>query len=182
VIVSRVEVVVLGLLAEEPLYGYQVLQRFRERSMGFWVEVAKASVYQSLRRLEDRGYLAGKTQEGDDGPDRRVFRLTRSGRARLQQGLSERAGELAPYETEAGTAMGFLQLLTPTERTAALDARERALRDLLDAVRDERERTRAERGTAVQVTASMLERQEALAKAELGWLKVFRGRAAKLRG
>ena len=53
--VSKVEVVVLGLLAEEPLYGYELLERFRARSMGFWVEVGKASVYQVLRRLEREG-------------------------------------------------------------------------------------------------------------------------------
>jgi len=43
--VSKVEVVVLGLLAEEPQYGYDLLERFRSRGMGFWVEVGKASVY-----------------------------------------------------------------------------------------------------------------------------------------
>ena len=52
---TKVEVVVLGLLAEEPLYGYDLLERFRARSMGFWVEVGKASVYQALRRLERDG-------------------------------------------------------------------------------------------------------------------------------
>ena len=36
-VTSKVEVVVLGLLAEEPLYGYDLLERFRTRSMGFWV-------------------------------------------------------------------------------------------------------------------------------------------------
>ena len=56
---SKVEVVVLGLLAEEPLYGYDLLERFRARSMGFWVEIGKASVYQALRRLERDGLIGG---------------------------------------------------------------------------------------------------------------------------
>ena len=73
---SKVEVVVLGLLAEEPLYGYDLLERFRTRSMGFWVEVGKASVYQALRRLEGHGLASGRPQEGTEGPDRRVYRIT----------------------------------------------------------------------------------------------------------
>src|SRR5712691_4022693 len=97
--VSKVEVVVLGLLAEEPLYGYDLLERFRSRSMGFWVEVGKASVYQALQRLERKGLVAGKSQEGAGGPNRRVYRLTRAGRARLNEGLSERFASLEPYET-----------------------------------------------------------------------------------
>ena len=105
--VSKVEVVVLGLLADEPMHGYDLLERFRTRSMGFWVEVGKASVYQVLKRLEREGSIAGKTQEGTDGPDRRVYRLTRQGRQRLSTGLAERWSALAPYETDAGVALGF---------------------------------------------------------------------------
>src|SRR5436190_16819050 len=58
--VPKVEVVVLGLLAEEPLYGYDLLERFHTRSIGFWAEVGKASVYQTLRRLERRGLITGR--------------------------------------------------------------------------------------------------------------------------
>ncbi|MBA3691732.1 MAG: helix-turn-helix transcriptional regulator, partial [Actinobacteria bacterium] len=97
--VSKVEVVVLGLLAEEPLYGYGVLDRFRSRSMGFWAEVGRASVYQALRRMESRGLIAGRAQEGTEGPDRRVFRITKAGRDRLHAGLAERVAGLSPYET-----------------------------------------------------------------------------------
>src|SRR5882724_521258 len=98
-VTSKVEVVALGLLAEEPLYGYELLERFRTRSMGFWVEIGKASVYQVLRRLERDGSVAGRAQDGPEGPDRRVYRITRAGRDRLEKGLSERAGSLEPYET-----------------------------------------------------------------------------------
>ena len=84
--VPKVEVVVLGLLAEEPMHGYDLLERFRARSMGFWVEVGKASVYQTLHRLEARGLITGRSQDGREGPDRRVYRITRAGRSRLARG------------------------------------------------------------------------------------------------
>jgi PadR family transcriptional regulator PadR len=164
--VSKVEVVVLGLLAEDPLYGYQLLERFRERSMSFWVEVGRASVYQTLERLERAGLVAGRTQEGAAGPDRRVYRLGRAGRARLEEGLAERFAELAPFDTGAGTALGFLGLLTTPQARKAVDAREVSLRDLLDALRTERGRT-----TGGELTQAMLARQEALALAELDWLR-----------
>ena len=83
---SKVEVVVLGRLAEEPLYGYDLLERFRTRSMGLWVEIGKASVYQVLRRLERDGSVVGRSQDGPEGPDRRVYRITRAGRDRLEEG------------------------------------------------------------------------------------------------
>ncbi len=179
--VSKVEVVVLGLLAEEPLYGYGVLDRFRSRSMGFWAEVGRASVYQALRRMESRGLIAGRAQEGTEGPDRRVFRITKAGRDRLHAGLTERVAGLSPYETDAGLAMGFAHLLPVAEARRAADARELAIQDLLDAIRTERARTSADRGPGRTVANGMLDRQEALARAELAWLGRFRAQLAKTR-
>jgi DNA-binding PadR family transcriptional regulator len=179
--VPKVELVVLGLLAEEPMHGYDLLERFRSRSMGFWVEVGKASVYQALTRLEQRGLVTGRDREGTEGPDRRVFRITRSGRARLTQGLAERFGQLAPYESEAGTALGFVHLLAPAEARAAVADREQAVTDLLDAVRSERARVSAERGAGRMAANALLDRQEALAKAEIAWLRAFLASLGKLR-
>ena len=171
---SKVEVVVLGLLAETPLHGYDLLERFRSRSMGFWVEVGKASVYQALKRLDREGSISGKAQEGDEGPDRRVYRITRAGRDRLRRGLAERFASLQPYETDAGLALGFVHLLSPTDARKAADARERSVRDLLEAVSTELARTVSGPGPARAVSTAMLQRQAALAKAELAWLKTFR--------
>ena len=179
--VPKVEVVVLGLLAEEPLYGYGVLERFRSRSMGFWAEIGKASVYQALRRLEADGHITGRAQQGVEGPDRRVFRIARAGRERLRAGLEERAADLSPYETDAGLSLGFLHLLPASEARRALDTRDLAVRDLLDAIRTERARTSADRGAGRAVANGMLDRQEHLARAELAWLAGFRGDLGKVR-
>jgi DNA-binding PadR family transcriptional regulator len=178
---SKVEVVVLGLLAEEPLYGYDLLERFRMRSMGFWVEVGKASVYQVLRRLERDGLINGRSQEGPEGPDRRVYRITRAGRDRLKSGLSERVASLEPYETDAGLALGFSHLLSASEARRAVEARETAVRDLLEAIKDERARASADKGPGRIVSSAMLQRQESLAKAELAWIKGFRSDLGRIR-
>jgi PadR family transcriptional regulator PadR len=179
--VSKVEVVVLGLLAEDPLYGYGVLERFRARSMGFWTDVGRASVYQALRRLEAEGFVVGREQDGRAGPDRRVYRITKAGRTRLRTGLAERFGNLEAYETDAGVALAFAHLFSAPEARKAIDARELAIRDLLDAIRDERGRTSAEVGAGRAVAGAMLDRQEALANAELAWLATFRSSLGKAR-
>jgi DNA-binding PadR family transcriptional regulator len=177
--VPKVELVVLGLLAEEPMHGYDLLERFRQRSMGFWVEIGKASVYQALARLERQGSIAGRDRRSVAGPDRRVFRITRTGRARLDAGMMERFGVLAPYEDEAGTALGFADLLSATEVRAALDARERSVKDLHEAVKAERAKAASGRGRVVG--NALLDRQQALAEAELSWLKRSRSALVKRR-
>ena len=178
---SKVEVVVLGLLAEEPLYGYDLIERFRTRSMGFWVEIGKASVYQTLRRLERGGLISGRSQEGPEGPDRRVYRITAGGRDHLKAGLSERVASLEPYETDGGLALGFVHLLSPSDARKAADERETAVRDLLDASKTERARVAADKGPGRSVSTAMLQRQESLAKAELAWIKGFRSDLGRIR-
>jgi DNA-binding PadR family transcriptional regulator len=125
--------------------------------------------------------VTGRAQEGDEGPDRRVFRITKTGRDRLRAGMIERASDLSPYETDAGLSLGFAHLLPAAESRRAIDARDLALRDLLDAIRTERARTSADRGAGRLVANAMLDRQEGLAKAELAWLGRFRSSLAKVR-
>ena len=178
---TKVETVVLGLLAEQPMHGYDVLERFRQRGMGFWVELSRASVYQVLRRLEREGLVTGRNQAGRAGPDRRIFRITRSGRARLGEGVAQMSAALVPYETEAGAALGFVHVVPAPTAGRAIDARERALRDLLDAVRTELDRPAAERDRGRPVSIAMLELQAQLAETELAWLWSFRAAAGSAR-
>jgi DNA-binding PadR family transcriptional regulator len=170
VLLSKVELIVLGLLADDPSYGYQLLERFRQRSMGLWVEIGRASVYQALNRLEAKGLVAGRAQDGSSGPGRRIYRLTRAGRSRLEQGLAERFGNPTPYETEAGTALGFIDAVPRSERRTAAEARQRAVADLVETVRAERARQPDAHADA------LLARQESLALAELEWLKRYRAK------
>lgn len=179
--VSKVEVVILGLLAEETLYGYELLERFRSRSLGFWVEVAKASVYQALRRLEREGLVTGKAQEGIEGPDRRVYRITRPGRDRLREGLAERFAGPGPYELESNVALGFSHLLSAEGVRRGLAAREDALASFRASIATERARAATERGAGRAVANRLLDQQEALARAEAAWLAAFRRDLGKLR-
>jgi DNA-binding PadR family transcriptional regulator len=179
--ISKVDVAILGLLVEEPLYGYQLLERFRERGMGGWVEIGKASVYQALRRLEARGHVSGRQQEGTEGPDRRVYRITRSGRDRLREGLVERFPGAAPYETDSALPLGFAHLLSPEEVRRGISVREGALRARREALQVERARLASSQVAGRGAAVRLLELQDELARAELAWLASFRRDLAKLR-
>jgi DNA-binding PadR family transcriptional regulator len=172
--VTKVEIVVLGLLAEGPLYGYELLDRFRRRAMGEWVQVGKASVYQALRRLDDSGCVSARQQEGAEGPDRRVYRIARAGRDRLRNGLQDRLKGSGPYETDAGVALGFVHLLRPEEARRAIAGREQAVRVRRDRLADERRVLAASSGSGAAVASRLLDLQHAQAGTELAWLASLR--------
>jgi DNA-binding PadR family transcriptional regulator len=175
--VSKVEVVVLGLLAEEPMHGYELLERMNDRGMSHWAEVARASVYQAMRRLEDEGSITSKLEDGTEGPDRRVYRIARSGRDRLRRGVAER---LRTGGEEAPTALGFVHHLSGAQARAGLAAHEAALKQQLSDVEARRTPGSADRGSGRTTASRMLERQASLIAADLAWLAQFRRGVGRL--
>lgn len=178
---SRVELVVLGLLAEGPLHGYELLERYRARSIGYWAEVGRASVYQTLKRLESTGLVSGRAQEGGVGPDRRVYRITRPGRDRLRAGVMERLEGAEPYAIPSNVALGLLHLLSPEEARRALSRREAGLNELLRTTAEERRRQAGEKGPGHALAGRLLAQQEELARTELAWLASVRRDLSRLR-
>ena len=69
---------VLAILREGELYGYQIAQRIRERSEGAFVP-SEGSLYPTLHRLEADGALVATWREGERGPRRRWYRITPAG-------------------------------------------------------------------------------------------------------
>jgi DNA-binding PadR family transcriptional regulator len=179
--VSKVDVAVLGCLAESPRHGYELLEVMHARHMDRWADVGKASVYQGLRRLERAGLITGRAQEGAAAPDRRVYRITKAGQARLSRGLEERFADPGPFESAAGVAMGFLHLLAPAARRRAVQTRIRALQALVDDARTRRDGVDGGGGGAATVAKAMLDRQVALAEAELAWLARSKASLSRLR-
>jgi len=74
---GNLELLLLSVLEHEPLHGYGVLQRLRERSGGVF-DLPEGTVYPSLHRLERDGLLRSEWREVD-GRRRRVYRTTPAG-------------------------------------------------------------------------------------------------------
>ena len=68
---------VLGLLAEEPLHGYEVKNRFEAMLGGTW-EVNIGQVYTTLQRLERDGLVRPVGARGDRG--KLLYELSDPGR------------------------------------------------------------------------------------------------------
>jgi PadR family transcriptional regulator PadR len=73
---------VLAVVAEEDSYGYDVVRRMRDAGLG---DVGDASVYGTLRRLFRAGALTSYVVPSDEGPHRKYYGITKSGRKSLDQ-------------------------------------------------------------------------------------------------
>ena len=77
------ELAVLSVIARGETYGYEILSTLE--GAGF-DGVGDASVYGTLRRLEQAGHLESRLAASDSGPARKYYSVTSSGAEQLQAG------------------------------------------------------------------------------------------------
>lgn len=80
--------VVLAILDEGPLHGYQIAKEMRRRS-GDALELGQGVLYPILHRLEDRGLIAGEWEQSTGTPSRKRYALTDKGRGELHSRRTE---------------------------------------------------------------------------------------------
>ena len=85
---GTLDMLVLKVLATEPLHGYAIAQRIGQISRAL-LQVPQGSLYPALHRLENRGLLAATWAETDTGRAAKVYRLTRQGRTRLEREVAD---------------------------------------------------------------------------------------------
>ena len=82
------DLVLLSLLAEQPMHGYQANLELERRQVQDWAGVSRPQVYYSLEKLARLGLIK---EAGDHepalGPERRNFATTAKGRAALATSL-----------------------------------------------------------------------------------------------
>lgn len=95
---SRTPYTILGCLTLRPMSGYDV-KRFLDRTVvHFWSE-SYGQIYPTLERLEEEGLVEGRTEPGERGGEKTVYRITDAGRVRLEAWLAEPAAPVRPrYE------------------------------------------------------------------------------------
>ena len=116
----------LALLAEEPMYGYQLRTRFEDRTGGTW-PLNVGQVYTTLSRLERDGLVQAA---GDDGDGHAIYQITPDGAAEVEAWFAEPVPRTSPPRDElaiklamAVTAPGVdVQAVVQRQRTATLRA------------------------------------------------------------
>jgi DNA-binding PadR family transcriptional regulator len=82
------DLVILSLLAERPMHGYEVNATFEDRKIREWAPVSRPQIYYSLDKLTRLRLIRIAAEDtASAGPERRVFETTPSGRERLADAL-----------------------------------------------------------------------------------------------
>lgn len=165
------DLVLLSLLAERPMHGYDAYTQLELRMVRDWAGVSRPQVYYSLQKLE-RMHLIAPAESGDPalGPERRLFATTARGRTALADAL-EREGWTTQQDRPA-----FLTWLALSwqARPGVFLKQVRRRREFLEAELQRRRTTlrdiRKEVGHSFHEAVWMVSLAIRQAEAELRWL------------
>jgi DNA-binding PadR family transcriptional regulator len=169
--VSYIEILILRHLSQRPAHGYELRKRV-EAVTG--VVLNNNTMYPALRRFEEAGAVTKTAHPQQGRPPKLVYQLTDVGHALLHDMIADLPPEQAVDDYEFMSRLGQFSFLSPAERLAVLDARDAALAERNDRLRELSGRAGAERWSTL-VTAELIARGEQ----ERGWIASLRGLAGE---
>lgn len=78
---------ILGLLNDMPMSGYDLHKQFEQTAQHFW-SADRSQIYRTLYKLQDAQLVTVERIIQEDNPDKKVYHLTDAGRDTLQQWLT----------------------------------------------------------------------------------------------
>ena len=79
---------ILSLLSDEPMYGYQITQELQQRSEGYF-EMKEGLLYPALHRMEQDGLLKSEWRSVAGSRRRKYYFITEEGRKVLVNSVAE---------------------------------------------------------------------------------------------
>jgi len=154
------DLVLLSLLAERPMHGYQANAELERRQVRDWAGISRPQVYYSLEKLARLGFIKGASSDDPvAGPERSVFSTSAAGRAALADAL----------EREEWIALSWQARPGVFERQVR--RREKFLVEELDREVDTLKSVRAEVGHRFHEAVWMLSLAIEQMRTELRWLR-----------
>jgi PadR family transcriptional regulator, regulatory protein PadR len=79
---TNIDSLLLCLIRERPMYGYQIIKELESRSQGYF-KYKEGTLYPALHRLEKMELIEGKWRTLPSGQQRKYYNLTERGDATL---------------------------------------------------------------------------------------------------
>jgi DNA-binding PadR family transcriptional regulator len=164
-------IVVLGMLAEEPMHPYGMRQRVSERAYDRLPGVRSSSLYDTVGRLASAGLIRpDKPTRDGNRPERTRYSISPSGRESLTSWVEKSLTDDANAEAFPA-ALSFMYSLGRDRVVALLKEREDRLSAALEA--DEDELARSPEGGTSAIFLSEHRYLLALRRAERDWISDF---------
>jgi DNA-binding PadR family transcriptional regulator len=162
--------VILGLLRERPLYGYEIKHIIEDR-MGDWTNIAFGSIYYALDKLEEDELIEEVTTEQEGGrPSRTIYAITAAGRQAFLRLLRQVWQDVERQYYTFDIGLTFLEALPREEAKQYLRQRIATLERILVHIEEHR-REQLALEEVPRLAAAVFDHGLVHYRAELAWTR-----------
>ena len=86
---SKVSTLILGIVEEEPVNPYEITKLLERIQVKDWFSVASSSVYVTIRKLDQKGYVFGENVKEGNMPEKTIYKVTEKGKTALSQTIAD---------------------------------------------------------------------------------------------
>jgi len=120
---SNIEVILLSIVNEKPSYAYEINKTIECRDMRRWVRIGVASIYQVLKRLEEKEMVYSQKEKEGRMPDRKRYYITEAGKKALVESSKRLLSNLEWYYLDLNVGLETSDVLSREEMTNCLTKR-----------------------------------------------------------
>jgi len=174
------DLVLLSLLAERPMHGYQANAELERRQVRDWAGISRPQVYYSLEKLGRLGLIKGASSDDPvAGPERSVFSTSATGRAALADALEREEWTSQRERPPFLTWIALSWQARPKVFERQVRRREKFLTEELDREAATLKSVRAEVGHRFHEAVWMLSLAIEQMRTELRWLRKMEAELGK---
>ncbi|MDD1774609.1 MAG: PadR family transcriptional regulator [Methanobacterium sp.] len=119
--ISDLEAAILGLLYEEPQYGYQLEKTIEGWGMRNWTQIGFSSIYYILKKLEKKELVKAKLEQMEGKPARKVFTITTMGRETMKEKIKDLLSWNKKLISPFDLGLAYMNYLKPSEVVECLE-------------------------------------------------------------
>lgn len=81
---TTIDLIVLGMLKQEPLSAYDIQKCVEYRNISKWVKISTPSIYKKVIKLEEKGLIKSTLVKEGNMPEKAIYTLTDSGETEFE--------------------------------------------------------------------------------------------------
>jgi len=169
---SKIDLMVLGLVLERPMHGYEINQIIGSDDMQSWLDISRTSVYYALSRLKKQGLITEVVEKQYNKPDRSIYRITEPGRELFFDSLGRALAEQEKVFLEYNIGLFFINKLAKEKALDVIERRKRFLKKWRTVLNEQLKNANNGDGH-IPTLRAVVDHTLSFAEHEISWLDAF---------
>ncbi|MDI6717360.1 MAG: DUF4388 domain-containing protein [Actinomycetota bacterium] len=169
---SKIDLMLLGLVLERPMHGYEINQIATSEPMQNWLDISRTTVYYALTRLKKQGLITEMVEKQYNKPDLSIYRITEAGRKLFFDSLAKALAEQEKIFIDYNIGLFFINKLTKEKAFDVLEQRKDFLRKWRSSLQENLRQIRNNPEHPSTLKA-VLDHTISIAESEISWISSF---------